>query len=136
MFDPYHKWLGIPPDQRPPTYYQLLGLSPGEDDAEVIAEAAIRQAAHVRSYQIGPHAAESVRILNEIAEASRVLRDPAKRRAYDQILAHNGPVHAITELEEWREPPTPRMAPETDFAYFDRETVRVDRRRRVGRAPE
>ena len=43
MFDPYHKWLGIPKDQRPPTFYQLLGITPGEEDVEVIEEAAIRQ---------------------------------------------------------------------------------------------
>ena len=38
MFDPYHKWLGIPKDQRPPTHYQLLGISPTEQDREVIEE--------------------------------------------------------------------------------------------------
>ena len=42
MFDPYHKWLGIPKDQRPPTHYQLLGISPTEQDREVIEEAAIK----------------------------------------------------------------------------------------------
>ena len=57
MFDPYHKWLGIPPGRRPPTHYQLLGIAPEEQDPEVIEEAAIRQTAHVRTYQIGPHAA-------------------------------------------------------------------------------
>jgi hypothetical protein len=24
MFDPYYKWLGIPPSDRPPNRYQLL----------------------------------------------------------------------------------------------------------------
>ena len=43
MFDPYHKWLAIAKDQRPPTYYQLLGISPHEADPEVIEEAAIRR---------------------------------------------------------------------------------------------
>src|SRR5262245_52651896 len=38
MFDPYHKWLGIRPEQRPPTYYQLLGIAPDEKDPEVIRE--------------------------------------------------------------------------------------------------
>ncbi len=47
MFDPYHKWLAIPKDQRPPTHYQLLGVSPTETDVEVIDEAALRQMAHV-----------------------------------------------------------------------------------------
>jgi WD40 repeat protein len=86
MFDPYHKWLGIPKDQRPPTYYQLLGISPTEQDREVIEEAAIRQTAHVRTYQIGPHAAECTRVLNEIAQARTTLLHPAKRREYDARL--------------------------------------------------
>ncbi len=25
-FDPYHKWLGIPPDEQPANHYRLLGL--------------------------------------------------------------------------------------------------------------
>ena len=25
-FDPYHKWLGIPPKQQPPDHYRLLGV--------------------------------------------------------------------------------------------------------------
>ena len=41
MFDPYHKWLGIPPEHRPPTHYQLLHLSESETDVEVIEEAGI-----------------------------------------------------------------------------------------------
>ena len=43
MFDAYRKWLGIPKHQRPPTLYQLLAVSPEEDDPEVIEEAVIRQ---------------------------------------------------------------------------------------------
>ena len=87
MFDPYHKWLAIPKDQRPPTHYQLLGIAPGEQDADVIDEAALRQMAHVRAYQIGPHAAESQRVLNEISQARTVLLNVEKRKAYDEELA-------------------------------------------------
>jgi WD40 repeat protein len=87
MFDPYHKWLGIPPEHRPPTYYQLLGISPQEQDREVIEEAAIRQTAHVRTYQLGPHAAECTRLLNEIGLARSTLLNPAKRKDYDAGLA-------------------------------------------------
>src|SRR5437763_2390949 len=87
MFDPYHKWLGIPKDQRPPTYYQLLGISPQETDADVINEAAVRQTTHVRTYQIGPNAADCTRILNEISQARTTLQSPSKRREYDASLA-------------------------------------------------
>jgi hypothetical protein len=102
MFDPYHKWLGICPGRRPPTYYQLLAISPNERDAEVIEEAAIRQTTHVRSYQLGPHAADCTRILNEIAEARQTLLNPAKREEYDAKLAGKT---AVT-----RAPPAP-LAP-------------------------
>jgi hypothetical protein len=87
MFDPYHKWLGIPEDQRPPTCYQLLGVSPSEADPEVIEEMALRQTAHVRTYQTGPHAAACTRLLNEIARARTVLLNPARRSSYDARLA-------------------------------------------------
>jgi WD40 repeat protein len=86
-FDPYHKWLAIPKTQRPPTLYQLLGLAPGESDAEVIEEAVIRQTTHVRAYQVGPHAAVCTRVLNEISKADQILRDPQKRAEYDRRLA-------------------------------------------------
>src|SRR5262245_58020417 len=87
MFDPYHKWLGIAKEQRPTTHYQLLAISPDESDPEVIEEAAVRQSAHVRTYQIGQYAAECTRLLNEIAQAKLVLLNPAKRQVYDLGLA-------------------------------------------------
>jgi hypothetical protein len=88
-FDPYHKWLGIPKHLRPPTYYQLLGLSQGESDPEVIEEAAVRQSTHLRSYQIGPQAELCTRLLNEIGRAQQVLLNPQKKREYDQRLSQN-----------------------------------------------
>jgi hypothetical protein len=87
MFDPYHKWLGIPKEHRPPTHYQLLGVTPTETDPEVIDEAAVRQTTHVRAYQMGEHSAASTRLLNEISQAKLTLLNPAKRRAYDARLA-------------------------------------------------
>ena len=39
-FDPYYKWLGIPPDEQPPNHYRLLGVRDFEADAEVIENAA------------------------------------------------------------------------------------------------
>ena len=35
LFDPYHKWLGIPPDQQPAHHYRLLGIGLFESDADV-----------------------------------------------------------------------------------------------------
>jgi hypothetical protein len=91
MFDGYHKWLGIPKDQRPPTHYQLLGIAPGEQDADVIEAAAVRQTAFVRNFQGGQHAEECARILTELAEARLTLLNPAKRARYDASLAPAAP---------------------------------------------
>lgn len=105
MFDPYHKWLAIPRDQRPPTHYQMLGISPSEQDAEVIDEAALRQIMHVRAYQIGQHAAESQRILNELSQARTVLLNPEKRKAYDETLAkQSSPASAAASAPEQSPP--------------------------------
>jgi sulfatase modifying factor 1 len=86
MFDPYHRWLGIPPGQRPPSYYQMLGIAPDERDREVIEAAAVRQSAYVRNFQTGPHARDCARILGELALARATLLDAAKRRRYDAQL--------------------------------------------------
>ncbi|MEX2558897.1 MAG: hypothetical protein WD403_03235 [Pirellulales bacterium] len=86
MFDPYRKWLGIPQDSRPPTHYQLLGISPDENDREVIHAAVVRQSAYVRNFQGGQYAEEATRILNEIAAAQLCLLNPARRAEYDAAL--------------------------------------------------
>lgn len=92
MFDPYHRWLGIPPEHRPPTYYQLLGLAPGESNLDVIEDAAVRQMAHVRTYQSGPQGSFATKVLNELSQARGVLLNPAKKQAYDASLSTSGKV--------------------------------------------
>ncbi len=77
-FDPYYNWLAIPPDEQPPNHYRLLGLKAFEANANVIDTSADRQMAHVRSFQTGDRAADSQRLLNELATARRVLLDPQK----------------------------------------------------------
>lgn len=86
MFDPYHKWLGIPEGERPPTHYQLLGVARDERDHDVINAASVRQSAYVRSFQLGAHADDATRVLNELAAATVCLLDPKKRAAYDATL--------------------------------------------------
>ena len=57
MFDPYYKWLGIPPNEQPPHHYRLLGLQLFERDVEVIEAAANRQMAYVQQRASGGRAA-------------------------------------------------------------------------------
>ena len=82
-FDPYHRWLGIPPHEQPPTLYRLLGLSDFESDREVITEASYRQIGHVKQYASGPHRDAATKVLNELAKAQVILLDPRKKTQYD-----------------------------------------------------
>jgi hypothetical protein len=85
-FDPYLQWLGIRDPQRPPNHYRLLGVEPFEDDTDVIANAADRQMAHVRTFQMGKHSIESQRILNELAAANICLLNADRKNQYDARL--------------------------------------------------
>src|SRR5579863_5496961 len=85
-FDPYHKWLGIPPSEQPPTYYRLLALNPFESDPDVIEAAADARMAHLRSLATGQHSALSQKLLNEISSAKLCLLKPDKRAEYDARL--------------------------------------------------
>jgi WD40 repeat protein/CHAT domain-containing protein len=69
FFDPYHQWLGIPKDDRPPTRYQLLGISPRERSSEVIRAAAQRQIKFVSRFRSGKYAELAARIVEEIERA-------------------------------------------------------------------
>jgi hypothetical protein len=85
-FDPYRKWLGIPPDELPPDHYRLLGIARFEDDPDVIENAANRQMAHVRTFQSGRHGQFSQQILNELSAARICLLNADKKQAYDAHL--------------------------------------------------
>ncbi len=86
MFNPYHKWLGIPEGNGPPSHYQLLGIARAETDPDVIQAAAVRQSSYVRNFQTGKYASDATRLLNEIAKAKACLLDLAERAKYDAAL--------------------------------------------------
>lgn len=85
-FDPYHKWLGIPPEEQPPNHYRLLGIRLFESDPDVIANAADQRMTHVRAFQSGQHSAISQEILDEISKARVFLLDPKRKADYDEGL--------------------------------------------------
>jgi len=78
-FNPYHTWLGIPPEEQPPTYYRLLGIRLFEADAQVIEHAADQRMAYLRMMQTGAYSHWSQRLLNEVASARICLLDPNKK---------------------------------------------------------
>ena len=86
LFDPYHKWLGIPPEDQPPTYYRLLGIRTFENDPDVIQNAADQRMALLHTLQMGTHAALSQRLLNELATAKVCLLCPERKAEYDRWL--------------------------------------------------
>ena len=85
-FDPYHKWLAIPPAEQPPHHYRLLGVALYEADLDVIEAAADRQMSYIRQCATGPYTKESQKILNELSAARVCLLNKAKKEAYDREL--------------------------------------------------
>jgi hypothetical protein len=85
-FDPYYKWLSIPPHEQPPNFYRLLGIELFEEDADVIAAAADRQMGHVKSFAAGKYASHSQRLLNELAEARICLLSSDRKSRYVRQL--------------------------------------------------
>jgi hypothetical protein len=85
-FDPYHIWLGIPPEDQPPSYYRILGIPELESNPDVIDTAAERQTLLLRTFQTGPNAELAERLLNEVSEARVCLLTVEDKARYDQQL--------------------------------------------------
>jgi pSer/pThr/pTyr-binding forkhead associated (FHA) protein len=84
--DPYEKWLGIPPAERPPHHYRLLGIPTFEEDARVIDLGASRQSEKVRHVAAGSDPALVQKLLLEISKAKACLLNPARKQRYDIVL--------------------------------------------------
>ena len=96
-FNPYHKWLGIPPEEQPASLYRLLGVAPFESDPDVIESAADQRMAHLRTFQTGRHSALSQKLLNEVAAAKVCLLKPEKKAAYDAALRQTMAARTVEE---------------------------------------
>ena len=119
QFDPYRKWLGIPPEEQPPNHYRLLGIGLFESDPDVISNAADRQMVHLRSFQSGTHSELSQRILNELSAARVCLLDAQRKTLYDAQLctqlaaaqpapATTTPIYPVPPPPRSPSPPPPR----------------------------
>jgi serine/threonine protein kinase len=100
IFDPYQAWLGIPPEEQPPSLYRLLGLSPLESDLAAIERAAEARLGQLRAHQTGEQADYAKRLMADVTAAMACLLNPAKKAAYDRQLRQvlqpfgNGPAQA------------------------------------------
>jgi Glycosyl hydrolases family 32 N-terminal domain len=98
-FDPYYKWLGIPPSQQPPHHYRLLGVEVFESDREVIDSAANQRMTYLQELAGGDHIKESQQLLNAIAAARRCLLNPRQKSAYDAELRTRLAAHAAASSD-------------------------------------
>lgn len=85
-FDPYYKWLGIPPSQQPPHHYRLLGVELFETDRDVIDIAANQRMSYLHDLGSGPNGKFSQKLLNEVSSARRCLLDEQQKATYDEQL--------------------------------------------------
>jgi hypothetical protein len=85
-FDPYHHWLGIPPEEQPPNHYRLLGINAFETSISAIKNAADQRRDFLKSVQTGEHVQFSQDLLNQVGQAKSCLLDPDKRLAYNALL--------------------------------------------------
>ena len=85
-FDPYHKWLGIPPHDQPADHYRLLGIERFENDVDVISLATDQRMSFLRTFQTGDRGKLSQKILGEVAEAKICLLNEDQKAQYDAQL--------------------------------------------------
>jgi hypothetical protein len=112
-FDPYYKWLGIPPKDQPPNYYRLLGVEIFEADPEVIAIAAEQRILLVRSFQSGEYALLSQKLQKKIDAAKKNLLDSAKKAEYDislRLQLRLQPAQSTAQPQQSRPLPTPQTS--------------------------
>ena len=98
-FDPYHKWLAIPPEDQPPSHYRLLVIDAFEQDEEVIANAAEQRLSHLRILEMGEQGATATELIKEIKAARSCLLDPQTRSSYEAQLRGESSAELVVEME-------------------------------------
>jgi hypothetical protein len=107
LFDPYHKWLGIPPEDQPPNHYRLLGIPDLESNPDVIDSAAEQRTIYLRTFQTGDQVELAEQLLNEVSAARVCLLDAEQKAEYDQQLqAAMQPVPVLTPVLVQTAPPS------------------------------
>ena len=85
-FDPYYKWLDIPPEEQPADHYRLLGIEKFESDTKLIKKAAEAKIEYLRTFQLGKRFSFSQKLMAEVASARVCLLNSEKKAAYDAEL--------------------------------------------------
>ncbi len=82
----YHDLLGIAREIRHPSCYELLGLAPGEVDAEDIGRRYRAQMGKLQRIKTSRHRRRLEQLKAALRSARRTLSNPDRKRAYDQEL--------------------------------------------------
>ncbi|QDV70796.1 hypothetical protein Poly24_45280 [Rosistilla carotiformis] len=105
MFDPLHHWIGIPPQEQPPTHYRLLGVAPFETDVQAIDAAYEQRMTYLHGCSNGEHAELAEKWMNCVSAARLTLIHPEKRASYDATLRRSIAQPATASI------PTPPASP-------------------------
>ena len=109
-FDAYHKWLGIPPDDQPPHYYRLLGISLFEKDRTVIISALDQRQSFLKQKSVGPQGELAEPLLEEIQKARLCLLNRLTKAQYDSTLREQGLVAPSVQPVPHSTSPRPKRA--------------------------
>ena len=89
-FNAYHKWLGIPPEEQPPNYYRLLGITLFEKDRAVIIAALDQRQLFLQKKSVGPQGNLAEPLLEQLQQARLCLLNRLTRAQYDSKLRQQG----------------------------------------------
>ncbi|MBM4037593.1 MAG: hypothetical protein FJ290_03685 [Planctomycetes bacterium] len=99
----FYKLLDIPETAGEPTLYQLLGISPRAFDPALVGRALSERKKRLRQNIPGPQFIPVVATIErELDGAAEVLRDAARRKAYDAHLAREKHDAALQEAKAQR----------------------------------
>lgn len=89
-FNAYHKWLGIPPEEQPPNYYRLLGITLFEKDRAVIISALDQRQLFLQKKSVGPQGVLAEPLLEQLQQARLCLLNRLTKAQYDSHLRKQG----------------------------------------------
>jgi len=135
LFDPYHKWLGIPPEQQPPNHYRLLALEPFESDRDVIDIAAEQRILYLERQLKGPHGPAAKQLLGAVESARICLLNREQKQAYDAQLASLTPNKVTKPNAAAHQPQTDGFDPYHTWLGIPPHAQPPDRYRLLGLEP-
>ena len=110
-FDPYYKWLAIPPEDQPPSHYRLLAIATSEQDEEVIANAAEQRISHLRILEMGEQGAIAAELIKKIEAARDCLLDADSRTSYDSQFSDESAPESVDDDDSVAAPFQPMESP-------------------------